>query len=112
MPVDAGEVAVGRRVSESTRIDVLVSRMGCNSGVTGEVLEPEVEESADEVVVRFRVSPGEPAEANCPDNVEEAYTLVLDERLGQRRLVDGECLGQGAGVGTSKCEDQGVRYAP
>lgn len=105
-------LAPGASVSEdSTRVDVLVSRMGCNSGETGEVLEPDVEMTADEVVVRFRVSPGEPAEASCPDNLEVAYTLILDEPLGQRRLVDGECLESGAGVGTSDCrEDRGIRY--
>lgn len=108
------KLAPGATVSEdSTTVEVLVSRMGCASGQTGEVLEPDVEMTADEVVVRFRVSPGEPAEASCPDNPEVAYTVTLDEPLGQRRLVDGECLESGAGVGTSNCrEDRGIRYEP
>lgn len=98
--------------ADVTRIDVLVSRVGCNSGVTGDVLEPDIRESPDEVVVTFRVSPGEPAEADCPDNAAEPYTLVLDDPLGQRRLVDGGCLGGAAAAGTSECKDGGVRATP
>lgn len=106
-------IAPGADVDEeSTRIDVLVSRAGCNNGVTGEVLEPDVEESAHEVVVTFRVSPGQPSEASCPGNVQERDTVVLDGPLGERRLVDGDCRGTGDGVGTARCDDQGIRHAP
>lgn len=106
-------IAPGADVDEgSTRIDVLVSRAGCNNGVTGEVLEPDVEESADEVVVTFRVSPGQPSEASCPGNVEEPWTVVLTDPLGGRRLVDGDCRGAGDGVGAARCDDQGIRLAP
>ncbi|WP_341229988.1 hypothetical protein [Nocardioides salarius] len=98
---------------QTTTFDVVVSRVECSSGRTGDVVDPDIEMRPDEVVVRFRVSPGTPREATCPGNEWVPYSVALEGPLGDRRLVDGECLDRGAGAGTSECrDDQGVRYTP
>lgn len=71
-------------------IDVLVTRTGCNGGVTGEPQEPEVGYEPDRVVITFEVSPGRPDAATCPSNDAVPATVVLDAPLGDRALVDGE----------------------
>jgi hypothetical protein len=76
----------------STTVSVLVTRLGCNSGVTGAVNRPDVTITAREIVVRFTVSPGEPeGGADCQGNNPVEYVLELDEPVGERRLVDGAC---------------------
>ncbi len=76
---------------ESTSIDVLVTRLGCNDGVTGDVNAPDISVREDEIVVTFTVSPGPPMAANCQGNDEVAATIELPEPLGDRALVDGAC---------------------
>ncbi len=49
----------------TSEFTVLVSRLGCNNGVTGEVLEPDVRLDAQRVVLTFAVEPDEPSAANC-----------------------------------------------
>ena len=73
----------------SRAIDVLVTRTGCNSGVTGDPQPPEVAYEADRVVITFEVSPGQPEAATCEGNDDAPATVVLDEPLGGRVLVDG-----------------------
>lgn len=96
--------------AETTRLSVLVSRVGCNSGVTGEVQEPDVRMDADDVEITFLVRPGEPSAADCQGNVEVPYEVVLPEPLGDRRLVDGQCASGGDAGGTLWCDPDGVRW--
>lgn len=98
--------------AQTTEIDVLVTRVGCNSGVTGQVVEPDVDLEGDRVIVSFTVRPGEPAAADCPGNDEVPYSLTLPEPLGDRQLVDGQCLSDGEASRTSFCEPGGLRYDP
>lgn len=107
------ELAPDARVTgESSTLPVLVSRVGCSSGVQGEVQAPDVELSATEVVVTFRISP-EINGGTCEGVPGVAFDLVLGEPLGERSLVDGECRRTGSTArGTSFCLDDGVRYPP
>ena len=96
----------------STTFTALVSRLGCNSGVTGKVLAPDIESSESAVVVTFSVVPAEPGGGNCQGNKEVAYEVVLEEPLLDRELVDGQCLPGGEAVTTSLCVPDSTRYKP
>ena len=100
-----------------------VTRLGCASGVTGEVLEPQVVYGPDRVLVRTDVAPFGPGAADCPGNDTVLVEVYLDEPLGLRELVDAACL-DGEAVRTAACgdvpntvedgpaTDGGVRWAP
>ena len=106
-------LAPGQEVGPtSEQLQVLVTRVGCNSGVTGKVEEPEVEVKSDRVIVTFVVSPGEPGSADCQGNPEVPFLLTLPEPLGNRALADGQCLGNDEVAGTAFCADGGLRYQP
>lgn len=75
---------------DTTTFTALVTRVGCNSGVTGDVNDPVIDVSDHEVVITFTVSPGEPSEATCPSNEYVPYEVELPEMLGDRELVDGQ----------------------
>jgi hypothetical protein len=47
----------------------------------------------------------------CPGNDAVAVTVQLDEAVGERDLVDAECIG-GAAETTAFCVDDGVRWSP
>ncbi|MGA5303215.1 hypothetical protein ACPCHT_25025 [Nucisporomicrobium flavum] len=76
----------------STAFTALVHRVACNSGVTGDVLKPEIRMTETEVVVTFTVAPKEREIAPCPGNDEVPYEVKLNEPLNGRSLVDGLCL--------------------
>lgn len=98
-----------------------VTRLGCASGRTGEVLEPEVSYEDDRVLVRIDVEHVEAGD--CPSNVTVPTEVYLTEPLGMRPLVDGACV-EGDAVGTPACRDTpasegtgpagdgGVRWTP
>jgi hypothetical protein len=96
--------------ANTTTFSALVTRLGCNSGVTGDVNNPDIELTDDQVVITFTVSPGEPSSAACQGNNQVAYTVELPEGLGDRALVDGECAS--SATGTEPCHPDGVRYTP
>lgn len=75
----------------STEIAVLVTRLGCNSGVTGTVNEPTVELTETEAVITFTVSPGPPEAANCQGNDQVPYVLTVPRGLDDLTLIDGAC---------------------
>lgn len=77
--------------AETTTLSVLVTRVACNSGVTGTVNEPTVDRTDGELVITFTVSPGDPPAADCPSNDLVEYVIELDEPVGDRVLVDGAC---------------------
>jgi hypothetical protein len=105
-------VRAGHQVGpETTSFTALVSRLGCNNGVTGDVHEPDVSAEDEVVVVTFSVDPIE-TDASCPDNDEVPYEVVLPEPLGDRSLVDGQCESDTDASRTALCEPDGVRYSP
>lgn len=62
----------------TSEFTVLVSRLGCNNGVTGEVLEPDVRLDAQRVVLTFAVEPNEPSAANCLGNDQVRFDVTLE----------------------------------
>lgn len=104
-------VAPGQDIDAGTsELTVLVSRFGCNSGVTGEVQRPGVELQDDRLVLTFTVRPGEPSAGDCQGNGEVPYDVALPEALGNRRLIDGQCLANPEAKHSSFCSSDGVRY--
>ncbi len=105
------ELAPQQTIDDSTTtVTMLVSRLGCNDGVTGTVNEPSVQVTDEQVIITVTVSPGEPLAANCQGNDQVAYELTLTESLGDRALIDGACTTTDAAA-TVFCESD-VRYAP
>lgn len=96
---------------ETTTISVVVTRLGCNNGVTGQVQEPGVKVEDDEVRITFTVKPDQ-REASCPGNDQVPYEVVLPGPLGDRRLIDGQCEPDSEASGTTFCRPDGVRYDP
>jgi hypothetical protein len=96
----------------STKFTALVSRLGCNNGVTGQVLAPEIHMSESEVVVTFSVAPKQPGAATCPGNDQVSYQVDLGEPLQDRALVDGRCLPGGEAATTSFCLTGPTRFRP
>ena len=88
-----------------------VSRVGCNSGETGSVNDPDITVEDDRIVIAFTVSPGEPGSATCPGNLPVAYEVELPEPIGDRELVDPACIGTSISDGDA-CTDSGIRYPP
>lgn len=115
---DGGEAAAVWDVAPEQSLDAntttftaLVHRVGCNSGVTGDVNDPAIEAGDDQLVITFTVSPGEPASADCPGNEPVAYEVELPEALGDRELIDGECAPIGPN-NNADCDPDGVRHTP
>jgi hypothetical protein len=75
----------------ASTVDVLVTRVSCSSGVTGDVVAPSIQQAGDRVVVTFEVTP-EVTVARCPSNDWVPYRIDLGAPLGGRQLVDGRCL--------------------
>ncbi len=105
-------------VGESSSLDAdtntftaLVTRLECNSGVTGDVNDPDIERTDDRVVITFTVRPKEAAAADCQGNDQVPYEVEIPEPLGNRELVDGACTSTEANS-TIFCQPDGVRYAP
>lgn len=95
----------------TTTFTALVTRLSCNSGVTGEVNDPEVTWEDDQVVLTFTVSPGESDDVEtCEDGGPVAHEVTLDQPVGDRRMVDGACLPGGAAETTSHCTTGGIRF--
>ena len=97
--------------SDTTAFTVDVTRLGCNSGETGSVNDPDIEMTDTQVVITFTVSPGEPSSADCQGNNAVSYDVELPEALGERELVDGGCASTEA-TSTAPCQPSGVRYTP
>lgn len=89
-------------------LTALVTRLDCDSGVTGTVNDPDIELADDEVLLTFTVTPGDPAGGGCQGNDEVACQVQLPEALGDRALVDGACASTRAGD-TASCQPGGVR---
>jgi hypothetical protein len=103
-------VAPNERVTGgTTEFTAIVTRTGCSSGVQGEPRSPDVEYAESEVRVTFRISPRIDS-GTCEGTPGVAYEVELDEPLGDRSLVDGECRPGSTAWATAFCLDEGVRY--
>jgi len=95
----------------STTFTALVSRLGCNSGVTGQVLPPAIRLTEAEVVVTFSVAPTR-SQGRCPTNELVSYEVDLGEPLQDRAIVDGQCLPGREAAATAFCIPDSTRYQP
>jgi len=77
--------------ASSESFTAMVSRLECSDGVTGEVHEPSVESTAEQVVVTFTVAPIPDGAHTCPGNDLVPFVVDLGEPLGDRSLWDGAC---------------------
>lgn len=102
---------LGTVTPESTEITLGVTRLGCSSGVTGEVLTPVVDYSAERILILTNVAPWGTGVATCPDNDVVPVTVRLKEPIGRRDLVDVACLATRA-RDTTFCADGPVRWSP
>lgn len=98
--------------AQSTSLELGVVRLECAGGETGIVLDPQVFYEEGRILIRTDVAPLPPAEGyDCQGNDTVPLTVQLTEPVGERELVDAACL-DGEAVGTSHCDDQGVRWQP
>lgn len=97
--------------ADATTFTVGVTRVGCNSGETGTVNDPDITIEDDRIVIAFTVSPGEPRSADCQGNPAVPYDVELPEPLGDRELVDPQCEATSISDGDA-CTDDGIRYTP
>lgn len=96
--------------SATTNFMVVVTRVGCGSGVDGEPEAPVVEYSESEVRVTFQISPRIDS-GTCEGTLGVPYEVALTEPLGDRPIVDGECHPGSTAWATAFCLDEGVRYS-
>lgn len=75
---------------EVTEFSAWVTERACASGRSSadRIIGPDIQTSADAVVVTFRVR-GLPGAQDCPGNPPTRVTVRLPEPLGDRRLLDG-----------------------
>ncbi len=96
--VEAGEAATwdidpdAPPQPDAASFPVLVTRVACNSGETGEVFRPRIEEAQGTVVVTFAVAP-QPVGGSydCQGNKPVRTEVQLAEPVGDRTVVDGAC---------------------
>ena len=96
--------------SESTTLELGVTRLECSNGVTGEVLDPHVIYEHDRILIRTDVAPLGLDAANCQGNDVVPIVVELAEPVGDRDLVDAACSDDRA-ASTVFCEDDGVRWS-
>ena len=89
-----------------------VTRLGCSSGITGEVYPPDIVIGDRDVVVTFSVAPLDFDVRTCIPNEEVPFVVNLAEPIGERRLVDGACLDDSEASPTGFCRSGPVRWSP
>lgn len=89
--------------AQSTDLEIEVTRLGCASGATGEVLEPKVNYEEQRIVIEVDVAPYDADAADCQENDAVPISVDLDEPVGERDLIDGACL-DGEAMATTYCE--------
>ena len=92
----------------SESFTVLVMRVGCAGGRTGEVLQPTIEASDDEIVITFTVAPVSGAQ-DCPGNDIVPIVVDVGEPIDGRRIVDGSCRTGAAPAGLC---DEAANWLP
>lgn len=95
---DGGTLATWTLASDATvsstseSISVLVTRVGCNGGVTGPVDRVSVDAVGDDLVITIRVqAPASGDRQLCPGNNPTRTRIRLGEAVGDRDLIDGGC---------------------
>ena len=96
---------------ESTVLHLGVRRIECASGVTGTVLEPELQITGEQILIRTSVESQEPGAYTCPGNNVVPITVNLPSPMGERELFDAACLDTDR-LSTAFCDDGGVRWRP
>lgn len=96
---------------ESTVLRLGVTRIQCASGITGTVLEPELQINGEQIVIRTSVESQEPGEYSCQGNNVVPITVNLQSPIGERELFDAACLDTDT-LATAFCVDGGVRWRP
>ena len=104
----ADPAAIG---ADTTSLSLLVTRLQCSDGRTGELLKPVVSMGSDDIVIRVDAVPNPAGAYTCPGNDEVAVAVTLPEPVGVRPLVDAACLA-GDAVRTSYCAEGAVRWKP
>jgi hypothetical protein len=94
---------------DATSFTARVTRLGCNSGVTGTVLRPGVVVTDEEVVVTFTVE-ADPDGGFCPSNDWVDVEVDVGQPIGTRTLVDGACTDGSRAGSTTSCENDGRRW--
>lgn len=95
--------------ADSESLDIGVTRLGCASSVTGEVLAPQVSYESEQIIIQLDVEPFTEDAADCPGNDVVPVTVDLEESVGERELVDGACSEGEEAAGTHPCQDE-VRW--
>lgn len=96
----------------STSLDLLVTRVECSGGVTGEVLPPVLAWADDQLLIRTDVAPLPPGQPRtCPGNDAVAVTVDLGRPLGERALLDVYCA-RPPGLRFAMCAEGAVRWRP
>ncbi|CAB4785023.1 unannotated protein [freshwater metagenome] len=95
----------------STTFTAYVRRLGCNGGVTGDVLKPNVKRSVNAIVVTFRVAAVSGLQL-CPANRSVPVVVNVGEPIGSRILVDGACSADATAKATASCDNGGTRWNP
>lgn len=90
----------------SSRFEVEVMRVGCNSGRTGIVYEPKIELGAARITVTFSVELTGGGAATCPGNDRVRHVVEVGEPIGDRELYDGGCASGRDGAATTWCSDE------
>lgn len=102
------ELANAKQVnSESTTLELSVTRAECGSGQTGELLEPVVSMGPRAIVIRVDAAPIEGAHS-CQGNDAVPVKVALTEPVGDRDLIDAACL-LGPAIRTEPCGSGAVR---
>ena len=101
--------APGQALEDDTAsFTALVTRLDCNSGVTGKVNDPRIEESDATITITFTVRPSKAGAGDCQGNDAVPHEVQLSSPLGGRTLVDGACASAEAGE-TAECTPDGTR---
>lgn len=100
-------------VAESQELDLLVTRIGCGSGVTGDITVTKVMTSEDEVSIGLTVEPLKGDTHTCQSNEVVPYTIDLDEPLGQRTLIDASCASsKDSASEVASCQQDAIKWTP
>ena len=117
-PPETGETGAWELVSpahvtpESTTLRIGVTRNECASGITGKVLEPQVEVEATRIVIRAVVEKQQPGGYTCPSNNIVPVTVELPSPIGKRELFDAVCLDSHQLTTATCAYDLGIRWHP
>lgn len=77
---------------KTTDLTIGVTRLGCNSGVTGKVFEPEISYEQTRILIKPDVEAVRVFAAACPTKDFVRVRVELREPIGRRELVDAGCL--------------------